>query len=69
MPNGDTAVLGGLMSDKETETITKVPLLGDIPILGWLFKSRSTTNDKTNLVVFLTPKIIRNPADSKSDSR
>lgn len=66
VPNGDTAVLGGLMKDSETETITKVPVLGDIPVLGWLFKSRSTTDDKTNLVVFLTPKIIRNPADQKA---
>lgn len=62
--NGDTAVLGGLIKDQETETETKVPLLGDIPILGWLFKSKETTKDKVNLVVFLTPKIIRNVEDN-----
>jgi general secretion pathway protein D len=66
VPNGDTAVLGGLMKDSETETVTKVPLLGDIPIIGWLFKSKSTTQEKTNLVVFLTPKIIRTPDDQKA---
>jgi general secretion pathway protein D len=62
--NGDTAILGGLMKEQDIETVTKVPLLGDIPILGWLFKSRTTTKDKTNMVVFLTPKIIRSVTDS-----
>lgn len=66
VPNGDTAVLGGLIKDDQLETVTKVPLLGDIPILGWLFKSRATSTVKTNLLVFLTPKIIRNPADNRS---
>lgn len=64
--NGDTAVLGGLMKDKESEQVSKVPLLGDLPIIGWLFKGRSVTKEKVNLLVFLTPKIVRNPADQKS---
>lgn len=63
--NGDTAVLGGLTREEEQETITKVPLLGDIPILGWLFKSRTANRAKTNLNIFLTPKIIRSQGDSK----
>jgi len=63
--NGDTAILGGLMKEDEIEQISKVPLLGDIPILGWLFKSRSNSKEKTNMMVFLTPKIIR----SKDDTR
>jgi len=63
--NEDTAVLGGLMKDKETEKISKVPLLGDLPIIGWLFKGREALKEKVNLLVFLTPKIIRNPADQK----
>lgn len=63
--NQDTAVIGGLMQDKETEKITKVPLLGDLPIIGWLFKGRESSKDKVNLLVFLTPKILRNPADQK----
>ncbi len=58
--SGDTAVLGGLINDRETVTTRKVPLLGDIPILGWLFRSRDVSKEKRNLVVFLTPKIIRN---------
>ncbi|MBO9668210.1 MAG: type II secretion system secretin GspD, partial [Bdellovibrio sp.] len=64
--NGDTAILGGLIKEQDLDEITKVPLLGDIPILGWLFKSKSTRKDKTNMVVFLTPKIVRNPADSNA---
>lgn len=64
--NEDTAVLGGLMKDKETEKVSKVPLLGDLPIIGWLFKGREVTKEKVNLLVFLTPKIIRNPADQKA---
>ncbi len=66
VPTGDTAVIGGLMKEDEEEVISKVPLLGDIPILGWLFKSRRTAKDKTNLMVFLTPKIIRTPEDNES---
>lgn len=63
--NGDTAVLGGLIREDEQETVTKVPLLGDIPILGWLFKSRDVNRGKTNLNIFLTPRIIRSSEDSK----
>jgi general secretion pathway protein D len=61
--NGDTAVLGGLMKEDETEDITKVPLLGDIPIIGWLFKSRSIGKTKINMAIFLTPTILRNSDD------
>lgn len=61
--NGDTAVLGGLMKDRESEESYKVPFLGDLPILGWLFKSKVTTKEKVNMLVFLTPKIIRNATD------
>lgn len=63
--NGDTAVLGGLMRDNQNETITKVPLLGDLPLIGWLFKGREASKEKVNLLVFLTPKIIRNPGDQR----
>jgi general secretion pathway protein D len=62
--SGDTAVLGGLMKDEDTETVQKVPILGDIPILGWLFKSQNKAKKKQNLMVFITPKIVRNPADN-----
>jgi general secretion pathway protein D len=63
--DGDTAIIGGLMRDQDTETISKVPLLGDLPIIGWLFKSRNTDRQKTNLTVFLTPKVIRSSATQK----
>lgn len=64
--SGDTAVLGGLMRDEDKEKTAKIPILGDIPILGWLFKSESKEKNKTNLVVFISPKIVRNPADSQA---
>lgn len=57
--NDDTVVLGGMIRDKRQETVSKVPLLGDIPVLGWLFKSKTSTMDKTNLLIFLTPHIVK----------
>lgn len=54
----DTISMGGLMRDRVDESINKVPLLGDIPILGWLFKSKSKEIKKINLLFFLTPKIL-----------
>lgn len=61
--NRKTVVLGGLIDSNVIETTTKVPLLGDIPVLGWLFKRKSTTEEKTNLLVFINPTIIKNPGD------
>lgn len=54
-----TIVLGGLIKDDLTESVSKVPLLGDIPILGLLFRNTYTKADKTNLMIFLRPEIIR----------
>lgn len=65
LQSGDAAVLGGLMQDTDTIEESKIPLLGDIPVLGWLFKSRKVTREKSNLMVFLSPKIIRNSQDHK----
>lgn len=62
--DGQTIVIGGIMRDVKTESITKVPFLGDIPILGWLFKSRSSNTNKVNLLLFITPHIIRDTADA-----
>ncbi len=59
----DTVAIGGLIQDKDQDVISKVPLLGDIPLLGWLFKSKSTTRQKTNLLILLTPRIIKNSDD------
>jgi len=55
-------VIGGLMQENNEETVTKMPVLGDIPILGWLFKTKNVTRSKTNLLVFLNPHIIKEPA-------
>ncbi len=58
--NNQTVAIGGLMEERLEENINKVPLLGDIPILGWLFKSKTYEKKKTNLLVFLSPHIIKN---------
>lgn len=54
----DTIAMGGLMRDKETNSVNKVPLLGDIPVLGWLFKNTVKSVEKVNLLFFMTPKIL-----------
>jgi general secretion pathway protein D len=64
--DSQTIVIGGLIDDTTTLTETKVPVLGDIPILGWLFKDQAETNQKTNLYIFLTPRVIKNPAEADS---
>jgi type IV pilus assembly protein PilQ len=56
--NGGTVVLGGIYQMTETHNDTKVPLFGDIPVVGNLFKSTSRENTKTELLVFITPKIV-----------
>ncbi len=59
IPNANTLVMGGLVQDNPTATWTQVPLLGDIPALGWAFKSENVTMDKDNLIIFITPTIVR----------
>ncbi|MBB3120213.1 type IV pilus secretin PilQ [Pseudoduganella violacea] len=56
--NGGTVVLGGIYQQIERNTVSKVPMLGDVPVLGFLFRNNSRTNDKTELLVFITPKIV-----------
>lgn len=56
--NGGTVVIGGIFTQNERDDVTKVPLLGDIPFLGNLFKTKTRTTSKTELLVFLTPKVI-----------
>ncbi|PIT98978.1 MAG: type II secretion system protein GspD [Bdellovibrionales bacterium CG10_big_fil_rev_8_21_14_0_10_45_34] len=65
IPDQDTAVLGGLIRDLETEQTVKIPILGDIPLLGWLFKGQKTRKEKVNLFVFITPRILRNTEDTR----
>jgi len=56
--NGETTVIGGIYVDSDTETNTGVPFLSDIPLLGWMFKSNSKTKVKTELLIFITPKLV-----------
>ena len=62
---GQIAVMGGLLSDEERRTIEKIPLLGDIPVLGNLFKSKAKSRNKTNLMIFIRPTILRSAADAR----
>ena len=59
----ETVVIGGLIQDSEEDTISKVPFLGDIPLLGWLFKTKTKVRKKTNLMILLTPHIVKDAAD------
>ncbi len=63
--SGETVVIGGMIQDDSEKGTYKVPLLGDIPLLGWLFKSRATSSTRTNLFVFITPRIVQNPEDAR----
>jgi type IV pilus assembly protein PilQ len=56
--NGGTVVIGGIFTQNEQESVNKVPLLGDIPFLGYLFQNRTRSTHKTELLVFITPKIV-----------
>jgi len=66
--DGQTIVIGGLMEDRKTENVKKVPLLGDIPILGWLFRRTVEQKTKTELLIFLTPHVAREPQALKAMS-
>lgn len=61
--DNETVVIGGLIKDRDEDVVSKVPLLGDIPLLGWLFKTKSKVRKKTNLMIMLTPHIIKDAAD------
>ena len=63
-----TIVLGGLVRKSKSKTAEKIPLLGDIPLLGWLFSSRNNKDDRTELVVLLTPYVLTNPEQAQSEA-
>ena len=63
--DGQTVVIAGLVGDDVDVNVTKVPCLGDIPLLGWLFKSESRTTRRTNLLIFLTPYIVATPEEAE----
>lgn len=60
VPDGQTIVLGGVFKNDSNEIVTKVPLLGDLPVMGALFRSKEDRVDKTELLIFITPKLVRN---------
>ncbi|MEL7087035.1 MAG: type II secretion system secretin GspD [Planctomycetota bacterium] len=66
--DGQTVVIGGLIQDSLNEVVTKVPLLGDIPIIGNLFRRTESTKVKTELLVFLTPEVISEPGELEATS-
>ena len=56
--DGETIVIGGLISDSLQDTIAKIPILGDIPILGWLFKKKTKSRTRNELLIFVTTRIL-----------
>jgi type IV pilus assembly protein PilQ len=58
LDNGETVVIGGIYEQDKLDAVTKVPFFGDIPLLGWLFKNKEVKDNKTELLIFLTPKIL-----------
>src|ERR1039457_4279170 len=62
-PDGQTVVIGGLMQNSKTETVTKIPFLGDVPLLGNLFRRTQLSDSKTELIIFLTPHIVLSPKE------
>ena len=56
--HNESLVVGGLLDNKQSKLVKKIPLLGDIPIIGELFKSREFTNDETELVITVTPEVV-----------
>jgi type IV pilus assembly protein PilQ len=57
--NGDTAVIGGIYEEVINNDVTKVPFLGDLPVIGWAFKLSGRTSEKTELLIFLTPRVVK----------
>ena len=68
VPDRTTVVIGGLMQDNNTEAVRKVPLLGDIPLLGWAFKRKIVTKSKTELLIFLTPHVVERTSELRNMS-
>ena len=56
--NGGTVVLGGIFTQTEIDGVNKVPFLGDLPVLGYFFRSATKTRDRTELLIFITPRVV-----------
>lgn len=64
VPDGDTIVIAGLTRTTKQKVVNKIPILGSIPLLGWLFRYESEIDEKTNLLIFVTPTVIANPENA-----
>lgn len=65
LESGQTAVIGGLTTDADTKTVTRVPYISKVPILGELFKFRNEARDRRNLIIFITPTLVHNAQDAE----
>jgi type IV pilus assembly protein PilQ len=65
VPDGQTIVLGGVFKNETSETVNKIPLLGDLPVMGALFRNKENQSEKTELLIFITPKLVRNSLRSQ----
>ena len=66
--DGETLVLGGLIQEGEQKTVQKIPFLGDLPVIGTIFRSTATTKSKSELVIMITPKILNDDEGAVADS-
>ena len=66
LDDGAIGVIGGLLSDEERRTLEKIPVLGDIPVVGNLFRSKARSRNKTNLMIFIRPTILKTAADGRA---
>ncbi|MBQ6923774.1 MAG: type II secretion system secretin GspD [Kiritimatiellae bacterium] len=67
--SGETVVLGGLSRNTNEKTVSRVPILGSIPLLGWLFRYQKDVKSRTEIIVFLTPRVVNLPAAMEDDAR
>jgi type IV pilus assembly protein PilQ len=58
LDNGQTVVIGGIYEQELLNTVTKVPFMADVPLIGWMFNKKSKLDNKTELLIFLTPRIL-----------
>jgi type IV pilus assembly protein PilQ len=66
--DGETLIIGGLIQENEQKVVTKIPFFGDIPVIGTIFRSTSTTKAKSELVIMITPKILNDGDGAVADS-
>jgi type II secretory pathway component GspD/PulD (secretin) len=67
--DGHTVVIGGIIRDDQVKSVSSVPILGDLPILGPLFRSETTRSEKVNLLIFLTPHVISSSQQLQEEAR